>query len=112
VATRKLHEVLLQRIHAEGVAHLEVGELAVGPVGADHELAVAAEELAGDAVLAEPCAGEIAEHGRLGGELHRERVLRGLPASEFLGVAVGTGCGTHVLQACECHGVRRHASRG
>ena len=41
---RQFDQVLLQRIDAEGVLDLEVGELAVGSVGANEELAVAPEE--------------------------------------------------------------------
>ena len=40
-AVREGDQVLLQRVDAERVADLEVGELAVGPVGVDEELAVA-----------------------------------------------------------------------
>jgi hypothetical protein len=39
-ATGKLDQVLLQRGNAEGVLDLEVGQLAVGAVGIDEELAV------------------------------------------------------------------------
>jgi len=43
-AVGKLDQVLLQRIDAEGVLDLEVGELSVPPVRASEEPAVAAEE--------------------------------------------------------------------
>src|SRR5262245_43295027 len=43
-AVRKFDQVLLQRVDAEGVLHLEGGKLAVGTVGFDQELAVVAKE--------------------------------------------------------------------
>ena len=43
-AIGKLHEILLQRIEAERVLHLEGGEFAVGAIGLDEELAVLAEK--------------------------------------------------------------------
>ena len=48
-AVREGDQILLQRIDAEGVADLEVVELAVRPVGGDEELAVAPEEARGHA---------------------------------------------------------------
>ena len=43
-AVRKLDQVLLQRIEAEGVLHLEDGQLAVRAVGLDEKLSVLAKE--------------------------------------------------------------------
>ena len=57
-----VHEVLLQRVHAEGVAHLEIGQLPVRAVGAHHESPVAAEEPARDAEVREARVVEVAEH--------------------------------------------------
>lgn len=40
----KFDQILLQRLDAERVLDLEIGELAIRPVGADHEPAVALEK--------------------------------------------------------------------
>ena len=61
-AVGKLDQILLQRIDAERVLHLERGKLAVGPVGLDQKLAVLAEEAGAHAVIVETRVGEIAEH--------------------------------------------------
>ena len=52
-AVGKFDQVLLQRIDAERVFHLERGELAVRPVGLDEELAVLAKEARFHAVIVE-----------------------------------------------------------
>jgi len=72
---RKLHKVLLQWRDAKCVLDLEVRELAIGSIGADHELPVASEE---GRCHTGPCkfhVGEVAEDGLLGRLLHRVRVL-------------------------------------
>ena len=61
-AIGKLDQVLLQRIEAEGVLHLEDGELAVGTVGLDEELAVLAKEARAHARVVEAGVVEVAEH--------------------------------------------------
>ena len=76
-------QVLLQRVDAEGVGDLVVGELAVGAVGADHELVAAFEEAGFDALVPEPGVGEIAEDGRSRRPLHGEIVMRPRPRLEF-----------------------------
>ena len=58
-ATRKLDQVLLQRLEAERVLDFEVGRLAVGTVGVDEVPAVAAEEARRHPVLAERRAVEV-----------------------------------------------------
>ena len=90
-AARQLDEVLLLRLHTECVPHLEVGELAVGSVGTDEELAVALEELRGDAVAGVGRAREIAQHGLRCGVLHGALVLRALPGRMLSAVAVRAG---------------------
>ena len=90
-AARQLDEVLLLRLHTECVPHLEVGELAVGSIGADEELAVALEELRGDAVAGVGRAREIAQHGLRCGVLHGALVLRALPGRVLGAVAFGAG---------------------
>ena len=61
-AIRELDQVLLQRIDAEGVFDLERGELAVGAVGLDEELAVLAEKAGAHAVVVEARIVEVAQH--------------------------------------------------
>src|SRR5439155_24263117 len=78
-AVRERDEVLLQRVDAEGVLDLEVGEGAVRAVGAYEEAVVPAEEGRGHAVVRDGRVVEVAEHGRRGGRLHRVRVLGVLP---------------------------------
>ena len=78
-AVGKLDQVLLQRIDAERVLDLEVGELAVGPVGLDEELSVLAEEARTHAVIVEARIVEIAEHRFVGRVLHGVLVLRAAP---------------------------------
>ena len=98
-AIGKLDQVLLQRIEAEGVLDLERGELAVGAVGLDEELAVLAEEARAHAVIVEARVVEIAEHRFLGRVVHRVLVLRGAPQLRLRPVAAGAG-----LAADECGG--------
>ena len=83
-AAGELDQVLLQRRDAERVLDLVVGELAVGPVGADEELAVAPGEGRRHAGVLEGAVGEVAEHGALARLLHRARVLRAAPRFGFL----------------------------
>ena len=89
---RQFDEILLLRLDPEGVLHLEIGELAVGSVGADEELAVALEERGGDAVAAVGRAAEIAEDGVGGGVLHGAGVLRA-PPGRALGLVAGRAGG-------------------
>ena len=81
---RQLDQVLLQRLDAEGVLDLEVGELAVGAVGADEELAVAREEVRCNALVGELRVAEVAAHGLRGRVLHGARVLRRGPCGVLL----------------------------
>ena len=90
-AVGEFDEVLLQRIDAKGVFHLEHGKLAVGAVGLDQEFSVLAEEARMHAVIIEAGIVEIAEHGLVGGVLHRGLVLRGIPQLCFRLVAAGAG---------------------
>src|SRR5262245_56572282 len=90
-AVGKLDEILLQRIDAEGVLHLEGGELAVRPVGLDQEFSVPAEEAGMHAVMVEARVVEIAEHGLVGRVLHGEPVLRCAPQLRLGAVAAGAG---------------------
>lgn len=92
-AVGECHQVLLQREDAEGVADLEVGDLAVGAGGAHHEAAALAQETGGRAALFEARIVEVAEHGGVGGVLHRPGMLRASPGAGFGGMAAGTGLG-------------------
>ncbi len=97
-AARKVDQVLLQRVDAEGVADLEVGSLAVGPVGVDHEPAVAAEERRGRAGVGELRVVEVSEHRALVGDLHREVVVGAAPGRLLPRVASCAGLAADVLR--------------
>jgi len=75
-AVRKFDEILLQRLDAKGVFHLECGKLAVRPVGLDEELPIATEEAGMHAIIIKARVGEIAEHRFVGRMLHGEPMLR------------------------------------
>ncbi len=64
-------------------------ELAVRPVGLDHELAVAAEEARLDAEMLEGRIGEIAEHRLLRRVVHRALMVRAGPQLGFSRMAGG-----------------------
>ena len=78
-AIRKFDQVLLQRVDAEGVFHLEGRELAVGTVGLNEELAVLFEKAGMDAKIIEAGIIEIAKNGGSGSVLHGMPVLGFLP---------------------------------
>src|SRR5262249_29006267 len=90
-AIREFDEILLQRIDAEGVFHLERGELAVGAVGLDEEFPALAEEAGMHAVIIKACVGEIAQHRCLGRVLHGEFVLRAVPGLRLRRMALRAG---------------------
>ena len=87
----KLDQVLLQRVDAERVLDLEIGELAIGAVGAYEVLAVAPEERRRHAAIREGRAIEAAEDRGIGCVLHRLCVLRGLPCVGLGTMALGAG---------------------
>ena len=77
--TRQLNQILLQGLDAKRVLDLEIGKLAVGPVGAHEESIVAAKKTRGHSGIREARISKIAEHRRIRGVLHGAGVLRGLP---------------------------------
>jgi hypothetical protein len=108
-AVGELDQVLLERLDAERVLDLEVGEAAVRAVGAHVVAAVAAEEPRLHARVAEAGVGEVAEHGRLGGVLHRPRVLRALPEPGLGGMTARARVGTHEARGSEIRTFRARA---
>ena len=109
--TERLHptvregdQILLQRVDAEGVADLEVGELAVRPVGIDEELVVPFEEAGGDVAVREPHVVEVAEDSLVRRLLHGEVVVRAAPSAGLRLVTGRAACGTDEG--------RRHSGRG
>ena len=90
-AVGEFDEILLQRIEAEGVFHLEGRELAVRPVGLDEELAVLAEEARLHAVIVEARVGEVAEHRGVGRMSHGVAVLGRVPQRRLAAMAAGAG---------------------
>ena len=100
-SARQLDQVLLKRLDTERVLDFEIGELAVGSVGAHEELVVAPEEARRHAVESEFRPIEIAEHGVGRRVLHRASVLRGRPFGELSGMAA------LARAAADEHGLRR-----
>ncbi|WP_319325864.1 hypothetical protein [Bradyrhizobium sp.] len=90
-AVREFDQILLQRIDAEGVFHLEGRELAVGPIGLDQELAFLTEEARAGAGVVERRVVEIAPHGLRRRVIHGAAVLRGPPEPCFRFVTASTG---------------------
>ncbi len=97
-AVRELDQVLLQRLDAEGVLHLEGGERAVRPVSLDHELVAVAEKARPHAEMLEGRAREVAAHRRLGRMRHCLRVLRAGPRFELCRVAAGAGLAADIAR--------------
>ena len=86
---RERDEVLLEGIDAEGIGDLELTGLAVRPVGANEELAVAAEERRGDAPVSDSRLVEAAEDRLIRGGLDRARVVGAPVGLRLPGVAAG-----------------------
>ena len=95
-AARKLDQVLLQRIDAEGVADPEVLQRAVRAVGPDLECLAVTKEAGLDARAREHGAIEVARDRGRRGVSHRNRVLRALPGRIFSVMAAGAGRAAHV----------------
>jgi hypothetical protein len=91
-------QVLLQRINPEGVGDLVIVQPAVGTGCMHHKLVTLAGESGRDAEMFELGAGEVAEHGCLGGFLHRQRMVRTLPARGFGLVASKTDLAADVAR--------------
>jgi hypothetical protein len=68
--------------------------LAVFALCVDEEFSVSFEKPAGDAISHEGAVIEIATHGRVGGYLHSQEVVRRLPFLVLLGMAGLTGAGS------------------
>jgi len=112
-------QILLQRIYPEGVGDRIVVQRAVRTVGADNEFLAIAEKGRRDAEMLELGAGEIAEHRRRRRGLHRQRMMRALPRSEFGGMAAGASmaadegrrfvgrCGHATERQQHCHSGQR-----
>src|SRR5262249_26108046 len=92
---RERNEVLLEWIDPERVGDLELGELAVGTVGADEVLPVAAEERRRDALLGDARLVEAAEDGLGRGGVPRAGVVRGPVGRHLLGVTARAFRGAH-----------------
>jgi hypothetical protein len=90
-AVGKGDQVLLQRVDAEGVADLEVVELAVRPVGGDEEPAVASEETRGHLAMGDAGVIKVAEDGLGGRLLHRQVMVRAAPRRHLALVAATAG---------------------
>src|SRR5258705_5569960 len=93
----KFDQVLLQRRDSKCVSDLELGELAVGTVGADSELVIALGEGAGNVAVSEFRVSEIAQHGIRVCRLHRQLVRRASPRLVFFCMTLGAGLAADVL---------------
>ena len=106
-AVREGDQVLLQRVDTEGVADLEVFELAVRSVRGDEELAVAPEEARGHAAMGEAGVIEVTKHGVCRRLLHCQVVVRPAPEPRLGHVAGSADLAPHVgrhLASCRCLG--------
>ena len=74
-AAGEFDQVLLQGRDPEGVFHLVFLQLAVRPLGPDHELPVLPEEGRGHSIMGSLGVIEIAEDGPVLGALHGEIVM-------------------------------------
>ncbi len=101
-AAGELDQVLLERLDAERVPHLEVAHGAVRRLGVDEELPVLPEEARHDWKAGEARIVEIAEHCVFAGNLHRSVVMRARPRFERVSVALDAGGASD-----ECHGGAR-----
>src|SRR6202048_4500512 len=99
-AVREVDQILLQRIDAEGVFHLEGGELSVRAVGLDKKFAALAEEPGAYVVIIEARVVEIAEHRRIVRVLHRVLVLGRTPQLRLLVVAARARLASDECRAC------------
>ena len=86
-----LERVLLQRAESKRVLHVEVGEPAVGAVGADAVASAVGGERRLDAVVGEPRSREVTLHGAAVGHLHGLVMVGDGPLGEGVGVARGAG---------------------
>jgi hypothetical protein len=104
---REGHEVLLERIHAEGVAHRVLVLPAVRALGAHERRVAAPHEGGGDARVRERLAAEGRQHRARGGALHGHGVLRAHPGRGLRQVAARAARGAH-----EARGLRLLAAGG
>jgi len=103
----ELDEVLLQRLEAERVLHLELCELPVGAVRPDEEPAVPLEEGRPDARVDEARPPEVATHRRRARRLHGAGVLRALPGDVLRTMTLRASLAAHELG----RGERRRTGR-
>ena len=102
-----LDQDLLQRIDAERVPDLEVRHPAVGPVGVDEVLAVAAKEARRHALVREARVVEVAAHRLRRRRRHRHEVVRLAPRLAGLAVAADAELVVDVGRARRRGGARR-----
>src|SRR5215472_7707271 len=82
----KCDQVLLQRIDAECIGDLIIVQRAIGTVGEHNEPVAVAEKGGRDPEMLELRAGKVAEHSRVRGAEHGERVVRVFPGTDFRAV--------------------------
>ena len=109
-SVRKFDQVLLQRLDAEHIADLEIGQFAVRAVGGDVVSIIAPEECRPHPVILEAGVVEISEHGFVSGMLHGLGVLGSTPILGLGGMAAGTGFRTDEFRLGSLHVACRHRS--
>jgi hypothetical protein len=90
----KQHQILLQRINAEGFGDDEIRLHTILPIGADDVLFTLSPKARGMATIRDRYAGEIAKDIGLGGRGHGAGVITLLPSGGFRCVTGGADCGT------------------
>ncbi len=104
-ATVKRHKVLLKRSVSEGIGDFEILEAAGRAFGVDKELFSLAEEAVYLSPVPELKVVEVAQHAAVGGDVHRQVMVRSLPEVILSLVTLNTGGG-----ACELRTRFHHLS--
>ncbi len=89
------HEVLLQRIHAEGLTHRKIGGHTVRAVGADQAALALTPEARGVATIGHSDPRKVARDIRRRRGGHRAGVIALVPGGDLVGVAAGAGGGAY-----------------
>ncbi len=97
-AARHRDQILLQRENAEGIGDRKITHRTASGIRADHEFVPVAEQRRHDAEVIDLGAGEIAEHRRLVRRLHRQRVMRAVPALGFGPMTSGANLAADILR--------------
>lgn len=97
----KFHEILLQRVDAEGIFDFKSRKLSIRPIGFDEKLVVLVKEARMYPEIIEARIGEIAEHCRVSRMRHSMLVLRHLPGLRLRLVAGGASLTADESERCQ-----------